>query len=178
MAPSTLPQLPGVITFSLDHDFFQLKENPLLTSCPFSSYCSISLLPFLAKPSEELPTPSLTISRKFSLEFIPVRPAPSPRFRVSRTGSPGASLPRPKAQFLVHVDVSPLSTAGHGKSLPPGTSFPKHHPFLSSHWLLLSLLCWFAHPPHPLSSPILGGEGVAGLSPQTSSVIIFGDHLQ
>lgn len=49
---------------------FSLKENPHLTSCPFSSYCSISLLPLLAKPSEELPTPSPTISRKFSLPVL------------------------------------------------------------------------------------------------------------
>ena len=148
-----------------------------MTSCPFSSYCSISLLPFLAKPSEELPTPSPTISRKFSLELIPIRPAPSPQFRVSWTGSPGASLPRPKAQFLVLADVSPLSTAGRGRSLPPGTSFPKLHPFLSSHWLFLSLLCWFTAT-HPQPSAILGGEGVAGVSPQTSAVIILGDLVQ
>lgn len=53
-APAILPLLSCMTTFSQQSCcyFSQLKDYPLLTSHPLSSHCSISLLPFLAKPSQ------------------------------------------------------------------------------------------------------------------------------
>lgn len=108
---SNSPRLSRVITFSQQSccHFSQLKEYPLLTSHPLSSYCSISLLPFLAKSFVEFAV--LSLSRKplssCSLwnSLLSDRPLPStPNAPCSKQDC--QCPPSPDQMFLVLRDMA------------------------------------------------------------------------
>lgn len=146
-APAILPLLSRMTTFSQQSCCYpsQLKDCPLLTSHPLSSYCSISLLPFLAKLFTEVPV--LGIPRKSSLAVLSqthsCQACPLPSTPSALDRSPVASLARPMpgswSSLILCLsalwDMADLSLLGlfSPTPLPPPIS-----------WLLLLCpLCWF-----------------------------------
>lgn len=134
-APAILPLLARMITFSQQSCcyFSQLKDYPLLTSHPLSSHCSISLLPFLAKPSQRFlysvfPESSLL---RFSNSLLSGLP--------SLLHSCGLAY-QTNAQFLVLVKTA-YQHCGTCLTSLFLDFLPQHHSLLPPHGCSFSVLC-------------------------------------
>lgn len=165
-----------------------------MTSHLFSSYCSISLLPSLAKPSEELPTP--TVSRESLSSCSVLSPftsgrAPSPPLQVSQTEPPVPSLASPDGQSLsiqarlsncpldvsaqllsLLLGISNLTDSGVSSGVPH-ISIPTCSPPFFLCWQVAPLLLWLLRPMDLKSSLIPFGPSLHLIHHQIVIAIVW-----